>query len=64
MKNENKVKTYSYKETFYLNDYKRYFNEEVKVNYKEGIKINLSKRNNQVIVNDNEGNKVIVNVIR
>ena len=48
----------------YLKDYKRYFNEEVKVNYSDGLKISLNKKSNKVIVNDDEGNKVIVNVIR
>jgi len=47
----------------YLKDYKRYFNEEVKFNYSDGLKIVLNRKSDKVIVND-EGNKVIVNVIR
>jgi len=48
----------------YLKDYKKYFNEEVKFNYSEGLKVNLNKKNDYVIVSDDEGNKVKVNVIR
>lgn len=48
----------------YLRDYKRYFYEEVKVNYSEGLKVTLSKKDNCVVVKDIEGNKVIIKVIR
>lgn len=48
-----------------LKDYKEYFYEEVKVNYKEGLKVTLSnKKDNCIVVRDIEGNKVIVRVIR
>lgn len=48
----------------YLKDYKKYFNEEVNFNYYEGLKISFGKKNNNVSVYDNDGNKVMVTVIR
>lgn len=48
----------------YIKDYKKYFYEEVKINYNEGLKITLSKKDNCIVVRDVEGNKVIVKVIR
>lgn len=48
---------------FYINDYKKYFFEEIKVS-NEGLKVSLSKKNDNIIVVDEKGNKVIVKVIR
>ena len=45
----------------YLKDYRKYFYEEVKL-FNDGLKVNLSKKKD-VIVTDNEGNKVIVRVL-
>lgn len=48
---------------FYINDYKKYFFEEIKVS-NEGLKVSLSKKNDNIIVFDEEGNKVIIRIIR
>ena len=45
----------------YLKDYKKYFYEEVK-QYKDGLKVVLNRKKDIVVV-DNDGNKIIVKVI-
>ena len=46
----------------YLKEYKKYFYEEVK-QYNEGLKVTLSKKK-EIVVNDDEGNKVIVRILK
>lgn len=58
------VKVNKKDKVIYLKDYKKYFNEEVEFNYREGLKVILNKKNNRVMVNDDEGNKVVVSVVR
>lgn len=48
----------------YLKEYKKYFNELVSFNYNEGLKVEVSKKDNVVEVKDENGDKVIVNIIR
>lgn len=49
-------------EVIYLKDYKKYFYEEVKL-FNEGLKVTLNKKKDCVVIDD-EGNRVIVRVIR
>ena len=56
------VKASKKDKVIYLKDYKKYFYEEVKL-YNEGLKVNLNKKNESELIDD-EGNKVIVRVIR
>ena len=46
----------------YLKDYKKYFYEEVNL-FDSGLKVNLNKKK-ECIVFDEDGNKVIVKVVR
>lgn len=58
-----RVKVRKKDKVIYLKDYKKYFYEYVNFNYKEGLKVVLNK-NNEVVVFDELGNKVIVKVER
>lgn len=47
----------------YLKDYKKYFYEDVKFNYNEGLKVVLSKKS-EVVVDDKDGSEIRVRVTR
>lgn len=56
------VKVNKKDKTIYLKDYKKYFYEEVNT-FDEGLKVNLNK-SKECVAFDEEGNKVIVRIIR
>lgn len=48
----------------YLKNYKKYFGEIVSFNYNNGLKVEINKKKYNFIVNDENGNKVLVNIIK